>query len=176
MRGGRAHGRVVDGGYFENSGATASLEILQTVQLLAQEDARWNRVEVYVIHISNEPVDPRFDDEALSIAPDNPRIAPKRLLNELRSPISTIFHTRDARGHHSRESLAWQAGQDHFLHFGLCRTSSNVPLGWVLSKSTRDRMETQLLSATCRSGDRTIFDNPGALKRIGSQLGAVKKL
>ena len=176
VRKGRAHGRVVDGGYFENSAATATLEILQTVQLLAQDDPRrWGRVDVYVIHISNEPVDAKFANDALSIAPDNPRIAPKQFLNEALSPIRTMLNTRDARGHYSRESLAWQAGQDHFLHFGLCRTSNNVPLGWVLSKSTRDRMETQLQQTTCKSASGTIFDNPGALQKIGGHFAAAAK-
>jgi hypothetical protein len=176
VRDGTTHGRVVDGGYFENSAATASLEILQTVQLLAQEDARWKRVEVYVIHISNEPVDAKLADDSLSLAPDNPRIAPRQFLNEVMSPLRTMLNTRDARGRHSRESLAWQAGQDHFFHFGLCRTSNNVPLGWVLSASTRARMEAQLQQSKCPPADGSVFDNPAALQKIGGQLSAAKKL
>jgi hypothetical protein len=173
VRDGRTHGRVVDGGYFENSAATATLEILQTIDLLRQEDPRWQRVDAYVIHISNEPVDERHRSDALAIAPDNPRIAPKEFLNEALSPLWTMLSTRDARGYWSRESLAWQAGQNYYFHFGLCRTSSNVPLGWVLSASTRSRMEAQLVQS-CGGG--AIFDNPKSLERIGGHLGDSKKL
>ncbi|HXU42320.1 MAG TPA: hypothetical protein VN675_08355 [Burkholderiales bacterium] len=172
-RDGRAHGRVVDGGYFENSAATATLEILQTIDLLRQEDPRWQRVDAYVIHISNEPFDEQHPSDALAIAPDNPRIAPKELLNEAMSPLWAMLNTRDARGYWSRESLAWQAGQSYTFHFGLCRSSRNVPLGWVLSASTTQRMEAQLTQVRCGGG--AIFDNPGSLEKIGRHFGAAKK-
>jgi len=51
--------------------------------------------------------------------------------------------------------------------FGLCRRSTNVPLGWVLSQSTRDRMETQLTREQCLATNTSaepIFDNPGSSK------------
>ena len=58
VRDGKTHGRVVDGGYFENSGATATLAILQLVDELRDNgDKRWERVDPYVIHISNDPVE-----------------------------------------------------------------------------------------------------------------------
>jgi hypothetical protein len=170
-RGGKAHGRVVDGGYFENSAATATLEILQTIELLRQEDPRWRRVDAYVIHISNEPVDPRFYNDSLLAAPDNERTAPKEFLNEAMSPLWAMLNTRDARGRWSRESLAWQSGQNYTFHFGLCRISSNVPLGWVLSGSTRTRMEDQLSDKTQTCAGGAIFDNPRNLERIRGHLG-----
>ena len=166
---GRIHGRVVDGGYFENSGATASLEILQTIDLLAEEDSRWSQIDAYVIHISNDPVEAKFGDDSLATAPDNPRIAPSGVLNEVMSPLLTLLNTRDARGRFARESVMWKAGKSYFLHFGLCRSSANVPLGWVLSSSTRERMEAQLTQVRCGT-DGAIFDNPANLKAIDSQL------
>jgi hypothetical protein len=168
VRGGVPHGRVVDGGYFENSAATASLEILQTIGGLQKADpARWGRVDVYVIHISNEPVDPKLTD-ALADAPGNPKIAPHDFLNEALSPLLALLNTRDARGRYSRESLAWQVDDGHFLHFGLCRSSRNAPLGWVLSASTRVRMEQQLNAPGCGRN----FNNKASLETIGSHFGA----
>lgn len=174
VKDGRPYGRVVDGGYFENSGATTTLEILQTIGLMAAKDKRWERVEPYVIHISNDPVDP---SAWIETAADHPTLAPRQWLNDARSPIATLINTRGARGAHARETLHWQAGSSHFLHFGLCRGSSNIPLGWVLSKSTRDRMEKQLLTDQCpaqptpaQPQPKPIFDNPGNLKEIGSRL------
>lgn len=172
VKDGRTYGRAVDGGYFENSGATASHEILQTIDVLAADDARWRQVDAYVIHISNDPVEAKFGSDNLSGAPDNPRIAPRSFLNEALSPLTTLLNTRDARGLYARESLMWMAGKSYFLHFGLCRTSANVPLGWVLSASTRERMEAQLTQVRCGT-DGAIFDNPANLKAIESHFPQV---
>lgn len=171
VKDGRTYGRAVDGGYFENSGATATHEILQTIDVLAADEPRWRQVDAYVIHISNDPVEAKFGTDNLSGAPDNPRIAPGRYLNEALSPLTTLLNTRDARGLYARESLMWMAGKSYFLHFGLCRTSANVPLGWVLSASTRERMEAQLTQVRC--GDGAIFDNPANLKAIESHFPQV---
>ena len=172
---GKAYGRVVDGGYFENSGATTTLEILKTVDWLAAKDRdrRWKRVEPIVIHISNEPVDPSAEPDTMQAARGNPDIAPRRLLNEVLSPLWTLLNTRSARGMYARETLLWHVGPSNFMHFGLCRRSTNVPLGWALSESTRDRMESELLEEQCESEldpSETIFDNPGNLEKIRRRL------
>lgn len=167
------HGRVVDGGYFENSGATTTLEILKTIPLLASEDERWKKVEPIVIHISNEPVNPTAATDTLKAAPRNPNIKPGRWLNEVLSPLVTLLNTRGARGVYARETVRWHVGPENFLHFGLCRRSANVPLGWVLSQSTRERMETQLLKESCNTTGTPsdeIFNNPGNLKKIDDRL------
>ncbi|MGH8692164.1 MAG: hypothetical protein ACREUS_14155 [Burkholderiales bacterium] len=174
VKDGRPHGRVVDGGYFENSGATTTLEILKLIGQLADEDPRWQRVEPYVIHISNDPVEAKYGSDSLASAPDNPTIAPNDFLNEALSPLWTLLNARDARGYYARETLAWHVGHSHFLHFGLCRRSTNVPLGWVLSGSTRERMEQQLRSnRVCTvkgSGAAPVFDNPANLRKIEARL------
>lgn len=173
VKDGRTYGRVVDGGYFENSGATTTLEILKTLDNLSDEDPSWTRVEPFVIHISNEPVEARFASDTLATAPDNPLIAPKQFLNEALSPLRAMLNTRGARGLYARETLMWHVGRDHFLHFGLCRASANVPLGWVLSQSTRERMEAQLTGERCAApGAEPVFDNAGSLEKIRLQLGA----
>lgn len=172
VRNGKVHGRVVDGGYFENSGAVATYEILQTIDLLKEQDPRWERVDAYVIHISNDPVEARYGSDSLLTAPQNPRIAPKEFLNEALSPLWALLNTRDARGYHARESVMWKAGWNYSYHFGLCRNSTNVPLGWVLSASTRQRMEAQLQQPKC--GD--LFDNPANLQAIDAHFGAAGRL
>jgi len=113
--------------------------------------------------------DPALTDR-LADAPRNPDIAPRHFLNEALSPLQAMLKTRDARGRYSRESLAWQLAEGHFLHFGLCRSSSNAPLGWVLSASTRVRMEQQLNAEGCGAN----FDNKASLETIGSHFGTPK--
>jgi hypothetical protein len=172
VRDGRVHGRVVDGGYFENSGATTTLEILKTIDPLIKEDRRWAKVEPIVIHISNDAVDPAEGPGTLLSAPKHPAIAPTRLLNEVRSPISTLFNTRGARGVYARDTLYWHVGGANFLHFGLCRRSDNAPLGWALSKSTRGRMEEQLHKSCPEDApdDAAFFKNAANLKAIDARL------
>ncbi|MGC2519143.1 MAG: hypothetical protein WA373_08565 [Burkholderiales bacterium] len=173
VRDGKVHGRVVDGGYFENSGATTTLEILKTLPSMEKEDKRWAKVEPIVIHISNEPVDPSAGADTLQAAPENRNIAPHGWLNEVMSPLWTLLNTRGARGVYARETVHWHVDDAHFLHFGLCRRSANVPLGWVLSQSTRARMESQLLKEPCSTAgtpSEVIFDNPGNLERIDARL------
>jgi len=173
-KGGRTYGRVVDGGYFENSGATATLAILQTIDQLAEKDPRWNLVERYVIHISNEPIDPKYANDSLTRAPDNPNIRPSNLVNEALSPLSALLTTRNARGYYARESAAWAVGHPNYLHFGLCRRSANVPLGWVLSRGTRQRMDEQLVKGEpCgMDGTEAVFDNPARLAQIDALFAA----
>ena len=173
VKDGEAHGRVVDGGYFENSGATTTLEILKSISSMAPEDKRWEKVTPIVIHISNEPVDSSAGPDTLQAAVENPNIAPHRWLNEVFSPLWTMLNSRGARGAYARETVRWHVGPENFLHFGLCRRSANVPLGWVLSQSTRERMEAQLLTESCRSAgspSEEIFDNPGNLGKIDGIL------
>ena len=183
VRDGKTHGRVVDGGYFENSGATATLAILQLIDELRDNgDKRWERVDPYVIHISNDPVEAKYANDSLRTAPDNPNIKPRQFLNEALSPLWTLLHTRDARGYYARESVAWHVGHSQYLHFGLCRTSANVPLGWALSQSTRGRMEAQLTSPDHRcveldskqQDSKPVFDNPDNLKKIDARLTRVQ--
>lgn len=179
VRGDEVQGRVVDGGYFENSGATTTLEILKIIDLLAEADPKWARVEPTVIHISNEPVDPSAGRETLQAGAANSAIAPRWLLNEVRSPLLTLYNTRGARGVYARETVRWQVGWSNFLQFGLCRQAANIPLGWVLSTSTHHRMEKQLLEEPCNSTHdprEEIFDNPKNLRSIGDRLSPKQKL
>lgn len=173
-KGGKTYGRVVDGGYFENSGATTTLAILQTIDQLAETDPRWNLVERYVIHISNEPIDPKYANDSLALAAENPTIRPKDFLTEALSPLSALLSTRNARGYYARESAAWAVSHPNYLHFGLCRSSTNVPLGWVLSRSTRQRMDEQLVNgAPCGvDGSEAVFDNPAKLAQIDALFAA----
>jgi hypothetical protein len=171
---GRTYGRVVDGGYFENSGATATLAILQTIDDLARKNPRWNQVDRFVIHISNDPVEAQYANDSLAASLDNPNIAPSDFLNEALSPLWALLNTRNARGYYARETAAWQVTPTKYLHFGLCRRSTNVPLGWVLSQSARKQMDEQLVKgpACGVEGAPAVFDNPEKLAKIDALFAA----
>lgn len=172
-KGGVVHGYVVDGGYFENSGATATVEILETLPILEKEDPRWASVDPVVIHISNEPAVVPAVPDTLEKAPENPGLRPSPWLNESLSPIRAMLNTRNARGVHARETAYWHVDRGNFLRFGLCRRSANIPLGWVLSRSTQDRMKAQLDPPYTESrAEPCSFDNAGNLDRIRARVSA----
>ena len=70
---------------------------------------------------------------------------------------------------YARETLKAHVGEASFFHFGLCRQSTNAPLGWVLSSGTRRNMDEQLAGERCEGEaepPRAIFDNRGGFERL----------
>jgi len=132
--------RVVDGGYFENSGAVTANEILARIAML---DARSNsprKIRPIVIHISNEPVTkPKSRPQDAS--------GKRAFMSEVLSPLWALLNVRPARGYQAREQLAREvanmAGGAHY-HFRLCETEGTPPLSWQLSKLTEEKMDKQL--------------------------------
>jgi len=165
----KLYGRVVDGGYFENSGATTVIEILKALNQLSKPGNVWEKVKPVVIHISNEPVDALYTDIRIDSDNKNPHTEPAGILAELLSPPITLLNTRDARGVYARETLKWHVGGSSFLHFGLCRKAEQVsiPLGWALSGVVRREMDQQLSGEACPP-----FNNPGNLQEIEKLLAA----
>ncbi|HEX7081521.1 MAG TPA: hypothetical protein VF329_10940 [Gammaproteobacteria bacterium] len=80
--------RLVDGGYFENSGAVTAAEILDSVR----DDkpalsARGIEIEPVVIHISNDPATTDPSD----------LLERRKWLNQPVAPVKALLHTRQAR-------------------------------------------------------------------------------
>jgi len=168
---GKVYGRAVDGGYFENSGATTALEILKIVSQLrvradGTRDPFWSNVEPVVIHISNEPVDPDFVDISLDTPEKDKNSKPSPCCNEVTSPFRALLAARGARGVYARETTRWHVGYEHFLKFGLCENQEvKIPLGWVLSHVVQTEMSRQLGNKSCEA-----FDNPESLKSVEKYL------
>lgn len=166
---GKVYGRAVDGGYFENSGTTTALEILKTIgSLRTGKNEFWDRVDPYVILISNEPQDRRYLDVTLTTPPDkkDSGTRPSGCCSEVWSPLRTLFATRGARGAYARQTTAWHVGTDKFFHFGLCKDGeAKIPLGWVLSDVVQNEMKRQLTGGDCPA-----FDNAGNLQEISRAL------
>lgn len=123
---GRLH--VVDGGYFEATGATTAGEVLQEVLLSAPAGS----LDVLIIHIENEP------DEEPSIK--------QQYLDDLMAPIRTLFKARGARGKYAQswlEGICIVSGCQYF-EIGIEKSTVDLPLGWTLSKASIDEMDRQL--------------------------------
>jgi predicted acylesterase/phospholipase RssA len=133
--------RLVDGGYFENSGAVATAEILDELLRVhagrAARGAQTPRLRPVVIHISNDPE--TAEPEELK--------RQGRFLGQVWGPVEALLNTRPARGFQARADLQRRiraGGWDH-LHFRLCRQGDEpLPLGWTLSAEAQGVMQRQL--------------------------------
>jgi hypothetical protein len=160
--------RVVDGGYFENSGAVTASELLR----VAGEVATSKSLDIYpiVVHISNEPEGKK---ESLTdvlrrwITNDNERA----ILPGLLSPLWALLNVRPGRGFQARDALKHQveaAGGRH-THFSLRDQGTRLPLGWTLSSVAQCEMQHQLLGYPDAGADR--WDNRKRLDAVLGELG-----
>ncbi len=176
---------VVDGGYFENSGATTALEIVMRIKDVCRVEKITN-VDVKVIMISNDP-----RKGSLAIAPAKPGPSPSpsppqrsapvttqaEFLGDLTAPPEALLNTRDARGIYAvraiaREQRRSKAGETEgmplrtkdIVYFGLRDTDVPLPLGWMLSREAARTMREQLYL------DDDVVQNGEAMRLILSSL------
>ncbi|MGB0514014.1 MAG: hypothetical protein ACPGJE_04135 [Wenzhouxiangellaceae bacterium] len=138
-------GQVVDGGYFENSGATTIQALISGYRELAAAGDAPSRFRF--VHISNgdtvAPFAPNGADECPA-QPSNRRSAP--LYGEVRAPLIAILQTRDARGLFARQALLdrVQHLNGELWHYRLCSGLHPIPLGWTIGVQTTQEMRRQL--------------------------------
>ncbi|WNJ92733.1 hypothetical protein [Bosea sp. 685] len=97
--------RVVDGGYFENDGATTANEIA-----IALRNAGLTPV---VLHIANEPIDQIADPER----DKHPLLRKDSWLALLTTPLDTVLATREARGAYALAALRGTVRAENFVDF-----------------------------------------------------------
>lgn len=146
--------RVVDGGYFENSGAVTTDEILLAIERLAEQHQF--TIHPIVIHISNDPLKPQKRQEEQFTGSH-------AFLPEVLSPVWALLNVRPARGYQARDILGDRATiglhqhlrEDQtggtFAHFQLCEYSHRLPLGWMLSEFSRQEIDAQLPSVNTQN-------------------------
>ena len=140
----RIWGHVVDGGYFEGSGAATAGEILD---FLKGKMDRYPQLRPIVVMVTNDP------EEGIA-EPLHPWPAPASWATDLLAPPLALFQTRTARGADAQESLqtktrALPAGGGSFFRIVLQRNPRNdeaAPLGWYLSRRTKACMQEALHS------------------------------
>jgi hypothetical protein len=155
--------RLVDGGYFENSGAVTAGEVVRNVRAAAGG----SEVLPVVIHISNDP----------EITDPSDLAEQRKWLNQAVAPVKALLNTRPARGFQAREDLSKRVPAH--LHFRLCRDPDEghgevrrqpLPLGWALSSLARAEMRRQL-----GVGPESSDDDP-IVRRNRANLAAVLAL
>ncbi len=139
-------GRVIDGGYFENSGVETVRDLLFAMRpVLAEWAARGFLVDPAVIVISNSPG---------ALAPSgkqDPALArlDQTFLSELVAPPLGLFNTRAARATFAvtaeRRDMAvvLPRDPDRFMWFGM-QADNYTPLGWALAERSFDGMDSLL--------------------------------
>jgi len=151
--------QLVDGGYFEDSGTTTLLELIDRLRVIAAQ--RNQPLRFIVLHISNDPQQDDFvaahePSKLLPLysttcpAPAKP--APIQPSGEATAPLKALLETRSARGEYARARLladlridaADPSRGDVLWHFRLCPGDYPLPLGWTISAPVFDEMHRQL--------------------------------
>jgi hypothetical protein len=130
---------VVDGGYFEDFGATTLLEMLDVLHESAQRENI--PVRFVVIQIIGAP--------PVEISNMQSSAMPRGLFG----PLVTLLRTRDARGAAATEALARRVatlgGVYVPLRLGISPTGQSAPLSWSLSAIAQHVIDVQW-TAACR--------------------------
>ena len=129
-------GRVIDGGYFENSGVESVRDLLFAMRpMLERWRARGFVIEPVVMVISNSPG---------AIAPSG-KLTPAAarldmtFLSELLAPPLGLFNTRAARATFAVTAERRDDPQ-RFLWFGM-EANNDTPLAWAFADTTFDGMD-----------------------------------
>ncbi len=145
-------GRLIDGGYFENSGVETVRDLLFAMRPVLlkwqREKGAGFRIEPQVIVIVNSPgaSAPSGKADPARTRADSP------FLSELLAPPMGLYSTRAARATfaiyaNSRDMGAAQPGDTvRFFWFGL--QSYDTPLGWALADRSFDGMDRLLQADT----------------------------
>jgi hypothetical protein len=131
--------RLVDGGYFDNSGTATLQEIARLIQRTHRMMPGAPPMRVFVLHIPNEPPN---DREPQGDGLLNGRVP----LSETLAPVRALLATRGA---HATQAIEFMRGaaedEPNFrpITLTLNRAQAALPLGWVLSDLVRRQIRDQ---------------------------------
>jgi hypothetical protein len=139
--GGSVIDHVVDGGYFENSGAQTASDVMNRLTQIRGD----RPYDLYLILIRFQ----QRDVDGANHCQTKPQAAPppEKFMNEVMSPLRALLATRGARG-----TLAYAEGrrstqiQPPAFEFILTQTDKGIvmPLGWLLARRTRNAIDLQV--------------------------------
>jgi hypothetical protein len=189
---------VVDGGYFENSGATTALDVLRQVNNEMRQNAELRGIIPQIIMISNNPLGVASGSRELvmrkqelkkvarTAAAEAARREPGTFLEDALAPAYALLSTRDARGEYAQRSigqaqrescatikaqLGIEIEQSRCLHFfSLAPATVPLPLGWMLSNAAADAMQKEMFDSGLSAKAPVPTWNQSALKEIVAEL------
>jgi hypothetical protein len=139
--------RVVDGGYFDNSGGITARQIVAATAAAASGATRTMRL--VVLHIGNAPPNEgRSGGNSLGSLPGG-----RVWLGETLSPVRALLDVRGAHAEQAVDDLNESSAGYEFHDVKLYRTGTVVPLGWALSCEVQKEMERQLVDCPANAAD-----------------------
>jgi hypothetical protein len=155
-------GYLVDGGYFENSGAATLLPLIQQIP----EEDRWR---LALILISNAPTDDQGDyicDDDTPRQPAPPAVS--SFLIEAAAPPLALYDTRNARAHAAdmaaARALDLTALSNTFeLRLPALPAGQAPPMTWFVSERVGEQMK-EYIDKARQLGARRLADNLDALR------------
>ena len=184
LPGARPKHRYVDGGYFENSGLTTVLELVDVLRRAVRD----KEVRLVILRIENSRATTNAMTAAGVVRHDS-----GSSFAELASPIRALLATRQARGEQAQAEVARvirdaeaaclsrasgsapTCAPIEEIVFALEPSCVPIPLGWSLTQSARDEMQDQLLGAPsrqCHSEGSQAGRNAQSLKHVIQLVGA----
>lgn len=161
------NGHIIDGGFFENNGATTLQEVVDATMTYLKSKRPLDQWRPLIIEIVNDVEAQGADldrrkNELFPKRPDEPLEPMSRpyeeteFANQLFSAVTGLYATRTARGILASKMLSDLAvrknGYDgEFVQFRLCpHMRPSPPLGWLLTAQSRKAMD-QLILGVGRS-------------------------
>ena len=189
---------VVDGGYFENSGAATALDVLRQVNSELRQNAELRGIIPQVIMISNDPLGVASGSRDLTMTKQTlknvARAAtaeaaqrkPGTFLEDALAPEYALLSTREARGEYAQKAIGQAQrqfcdaikaqlgieadGQQCFYFFSLAPATVPLPLGWMLSNRAAEAMQKEMLDSGLSANAPVPTWNQSVLKQIVAAL------
>lgn len=133
--------RVVDGGYFENSGSATAMQFYERIVQFVERDRKNNVVAPVFIQIDNNYVDLDKEKQKQKI-----KERPSEMFPEIQAPISAMLKTREAHGSSVEMRTFNIFGENYYLYTFCSPENVQAPLGWYLSDAAQQELDKQLLN------------------------------
>jgi predicted acylesterase/phospholipase RssA len=189
---------VVDGGYFENSGATSALDVLRQVNNEMRQNADLRGIIPQIIMISNNPLGvasgsrdlgmrkQELKNVARTAAAEAARREPGTFLEDALAPAYALLSTRDARGEYAQKAIGQAQresceaikaqlgiqmdGPQCLYFFSLAPATVPLPLGWMLSNAAAEAMQKEMFDSGLSAKAPVPTWNQSVLKQIVAEL------
>lgn len=169
--------RLVDGGYFENSGLTTAIEV--TREILPKAIAK--NASIHIISVENGDASPDW-----RYARGLPSAGPSVYLSEALSPFRAMEGSRQAHAdlaHASLEELFQSANGQNCanrsclsqIRFRLRRCKTPIPLGWSMSEAASAEIRRQLFDPSADGFRDCVGMQPGE-KTAAASFGEIFSL
>ncbi len=137
---------IVDGGYFENSGATTALQFYEAIR----DRIDPARVTPYFVQIDNDYV-ATYDTQrsaGQAGAVRREQAQSWRIFPGTQAPIVALLNTRNAHAVNSNERVRSVFGERYFHYTFTAPEDVKAPLGWFLSQAAQRGLQRQLTSGS----------------------------